>query len=200
MEAFCWLTVDPSRDYQRGMEIFDASGSPILEVPRVLSASFLRGTHIKGTARVETVDAGGHLNMEFKHDMVRAQVPHLVTLIVYSSKFQLQGETREYFVYAPMDVQHSVKLAFKLWRRWEKPRRAAGVWIEDLNDDFPKVDNAAVSEPIDDNFFAEMWKATYPKKHRCAGSPYDPFAFTCLDPAVKVYRSADFQSGLRLTV
>ena len=155
---------------------------------------------MKGTARVETIDAGGQLNVEFKHDLVRAQVPHLVTLIVYESKFQLKGTTREYFVYAPMDIQKSVQLAFKLWRKWEKPRRAAGVWIEDMRDDYPKVDDAAVSDPIDDNFFAEMWRATFTKKHRCAGLPHDPFAFTCLDPSVKVYRSEDFQKGLRITV
>jgi spermidine/putrescine-binding protein len=93
-----------------------------------------------------------------------------------------------------------VKIVMRLWRRWEKPARASWDLVSDLNDDYPKVDDAAVSEPIDDKFFDEMWAATKQRKHLKAGHPADPFAFTCLDPTVKVYRTENFQKDLVVTV
>jgi hypothetical protein len=87
-----------------------------------------------------------------------------------------------------------------LWRRWEKPARPSWDLVTDLNDDYPKVEDAAVSEPIDDNFFAEMWEAARSRKHLKAGHPNDPFAFTCLDPTVKVWRTENFQKDLAVTV
>lgn len=149
---------------------------------------------------MDVLGSDGSASVEVRHDVVRAQVPHLVTLLIYSSKFQLQAEPREYFVYAPMDVQHSVKLALKLWRRWEKPRRVGDQFVEDLRDDYPKVDDAAVSEPIDDKFFDEMWRSIRLRNHRAAGNPDDPFAFTCLDRSIKVYRTSDFQKDLVVSV
>jgi hypothetical protein len=131
---------------------------------------------------------------------VRAQVPHLVRLLVYYSKLQLIPDEKEYFVYAPMDYKSSVKIVMRLWRRWEKPARPSWDLVTDLNDDYPKVEDAAVSEPIDDNFFAEMWEAARSRKHLKAGHPNDPFAFTCLDPTVKVWRTENFQKDLAVTV
>ena len=134
------------------MKLYDASGK-IMDgaPPNVISSVYARSVYRQGKARVDVSGPAGAESVEVRHELVRAQVPHLVTLIVYTSKFQLVGDTREYFVYAPMDLQQSVKLAFGLWRRWEKPRR--GVCTVDLREDYPKVDDAAVSEPIDDAFF-----------------------------------------------
>lgn len=182
------------------MEIFDASGNPMQGPPSPLSATFCRSAHYVGPTRVETVGAGGKIRTEVKNDLVRAQVPHLVRLLVYHSKFQVTPDEREYFVYAPMDYKSSVKLVMDLWRRWEKPRKKGWEFVEDMRDDYPKVEDAAVSEPIDDNFFDEMWRAAKQRAHRAAGHPDDPFAFTCLDPTVKVYRTADFQKDLVVTV
>jgi hypothetical protein len=181
------------------MKLYDSTGKSLDgKPPNVVSASYARSVHRQGKARVDVFGPSGAESVEVRHELVRAQIPHLVTLIVYSSKFQLVGDTREYFVYAPMDLQQSVKMAFGLWRRWEKPRRTS--IVEDLREDYPKVDDAAVSEPIDDAFFDEMWKASKSRDHKCAGDPRDPFAFTCLDPSVKVYRYSDFQKGLAATV
>ena len=181
------------------MELFDASGRPIQgPPPSPLTATFCRSAFYQGPTRHEVVGKGGLVSMEVKHDLVRAQVPHLVRLLVYGSKLQLQPTEREYFVYAPMDYKSSVRLVMRLWRRWEKPRRVE--FVGDMLDDYPKVEDAAVSEPIDDNFFDEMWRATKQRNHRSAGHPADPFAFTCLDPGVKVFRTADFQKDLVVTV
>lgn len=181
------------------MKLYDASGKTMDGTPpNVISSVYARSVYRQGKARVDVVGPSGAESVEVRHELVRAQVPHLVTLIVYTSKFQLVGDTREYFVYAPMDLQQSVKLAFGLWRRWEKPRR--GVCMVDLREDYPKVDDAAVSEPIDDAFFDEMWRAVRNKAHKCAGDPRNPFAFTCLDPSVKVYKYSDFQKGLAVSV
>jgi hypothetical protein len=132
------------------------------------------------------------------YDVVRAQVPHMVTLLMYRSQFQLTPDKREYFVYAPSDMVSSVKLAFQLWRRWEKPARDTNLAL-DLNFDYPKVEDAAVSEPIDDKFYQEMWRSIRMRKHRAAGHPEDPFAFTCLDPSVTVFRAENFQKDLIVT-
>ena len=175
------------------MQLYDASGSPILgPPPRPLKATFCRSAYYQGPTRVEMFGSAGAEAVEVKHDLVRAQVPHLVRLLVYRSKFQMQPDEREYFVYAPMDYKSSVKLVMDLWRRWEKPRRKGWEFVEDLRDDYQKVDDAAVSEPIDDKLFDEMWNATKQRNHHKAGHPSDPFAFTCLDPGIKVYRTSDF--------
>ena len=183
------------------MQLYDELGVPLkTAVPNPLTGTFCRSAFVPGKEALDIVTRDGQPCVSSQVIMGRAQIPYLVTLLVYHSKFQLVAERREYFVYAPGDIQSSVKLAFQLWRRWEKPRRTADAWIEDMRDDYPKVDDGAVSEPIDDACFAEMWKAAQGRKHRCAGDPRDPFAFTCMDPDVMIYKHADFQQGLRLTV
>jgi hypothetical protein len=183
------------------MQLYDASGTPLSsQPPSPLTATFCRSVYYQGPTRHDVVVEDGKAVTQVKNDLVRAQWPHLVRLLVYRSKFQMQPDEREYFVYAPMDYKSSVKLVMRLWRRWEKPRKAGWEFVEDLNDDYPKVDDAAVSEPIDDNFFDEMWNAAKQRKHLSAGHPGDPFAFTCLDPSIKVYRTEDFQKDLVATV
>lgn len=183
------------------MELFDASGRPLAgPPPRPLTATFCRSAHYQGPTRHDVVIEDGKAVTQVKNDLVRAQWPHLVRLLVYRSKFQMQPDEREYFVYAPMDYKSSVKIVMDLWRRWEKPRKAGWEFVEDLSDDYPKVEDAAVSEPIDDKFFDEMWNATKQRNHHKAGHPADPFAFTCLDPDIKVYKTSDFQRDLVVTV
>lgn len=172
------------------MPIFDSTGKKIADVPpKPLSATFCKQAHLP--FMVEDLIGG------YKEEMMRIQVPHVVTLLVYESKFQLQATQREYFVYAPPDMKSAVALALKLWKRWEKPHSN---WFVDKSEDYPKVDDAVVAEKIDDNCFAEMWQSACKRKFKAAGHPHDPFAFTCLDPDVMLYKSADFQSGLIVTV
>lgn len=183
------------------MQLYDASGKPLSQTPpHPLTATFCRSVYYQGPTRHEVVQADGKFTTEVSNDLVRAQVPHIVTLIAYGSKFQLEPTLREYFVYAPMDYKSSVKLALSLWRRWEKPKRKEWETVEDLRDDYPKIEDATVSEPIDDNFFVEMWNATKLRRHRFAGHPADPFAFTSLEQDIKVYRTTDFQKDLVVTV
>lgn len=159
----------------------------------------MRTTFYKGPTEHEIVTRDGLIQSEVREDLVRAQYPHLVTLCVYSSLFDIEPKYREYFVYAPMDYKNSVRIACELWKRWEKPWRKKDDVVEDLRLDFPKVDDAAVSDPIDDKFFDEMWRDVRGRKHHCAGSPLDPFAFTCLDYDVRVHKTSSFQAGLRVT-
>ena len=183
------------------MQLLDSEGKPIAGgLPRVLTASFCRGVFFRAVDINEVVIEEGLQVMANREDLRRAQLPHLVTLLVYSSKFQLEPVRREYFVYAPPDIKSSVKLAMQLWKRWEKPRRAIDYLVTDMNEDFPKVEDACVSEVIDDKFFDEMWKNVSAKAHKAAGHPADPFAFTSLDPDIMVYKFTDFQKGLAVTV
>ena len=185
------------------MELLDASGAAMARaIPKVLSATFCRSVFFKGeeTPNIDVSAALGDVAPLSTSVLCRAQIPHLVTLLVYKSKFQMTPDRREYFVYAPPDIKSSVRLAMQLWRRWEKPRRLEEILLVDMEDDFPKVEDAAVSEPIDDKFFDEMWASIRLRKHRAAGHPVDPFAFTSMDPDIMVYKAADFQAGLAITV
>lgn len=183
------------------MQLYDASGKKLeTPVPNPLTGTFCRSVYYQVATKVDMVNTNGSAGFTVKNELVRAQYPHLVTLLVYESKFQLQATRREYFVYAPMDLSSSAKLAVRLWRRWEKARRGPDDLILDMNEDFPKVDDGVVSEPIDDNFFAEMWRHARQRKHKFAGDPNDPFAFTCLDQDVMVYKTSDFQTGLQVTL
>lgn len=181
------------------MQILDASGAHLADrAPRVLSGEFCRSAHFAGPAEVAIHPVTGVATVQ--NSLVRAQVPHLVTLLVYHSKFQMVPDHCEYFVYAPREIRHSVRLAFDLWRRWVKGITDPN-FIPDIDSDgYPKVDDGAVSEPIDDAFFLDTWKYVRRGKHKCAGNPDDPFAFTSTDNSVKIYRSSDFQSGLDVTI
>jgi hypothetical protein len=177
---------------------FDEAGRPIKTLPKVMTGAFARRAFRPGL-KEELIVSGDGAGAEagFRQTMVRAQVPHLVTLLVYKSKFDMVPTQREYFIYAPPDIQGAAQAALMLWRRWEKGRRGVDAIIGvDIADDFPKVDDGAVAEPIDDNFFDETWKHVKNKAHKCAGDPRDPWAFTCLDPEVRIYRAEDFQAGL----
>lgn len=185
------------------MQLLDSSGAPFVGgIPKVLSGTFCRSVFFRGNTSDVVVDGdNADARVEVRERLIRAQVPHMVTLLVYNSKFELQPAQREYFVYAPMDIKGSVQLAFKLWRRWEKPQRVEFATAIDLEDDYPKVEDAAVSEPIDDAFFDEMWRSVRASgKYKAAGHPDDPFAFTSLDPDIRVYKTSDFQEGLAVTV
>lgn len=183
------------------MQMLDASGAPIQGgIPKVLTATFCRSVFFRGTDANEIEIVDGDHTFGTREDLRRLQIPQLVTLLVYRSKFQLQAERREYFVYAPPDIKSAVKLATQLWNRWEKPPRLEEFLLTDMEDIYPKIDDACTSEVIDDAFFDEMWKAARLRKHRAAGHPEDPFAFTSLDPDVMVYKHTDFQKGLAVTV
>jgi hypothetical protein len=185
-----------------GVQLRDHMGRPV-DAPTgatILSASLLRGFFIEGKALVGKYDADGVAGDPVRDALVRAQIPYLVTLLMYSSKFQLEATRREYLLYAPMDVKSAAKLAFQLWRRWEKPARAEWDVCDDLENDYPKLDDAAVVEPIDDATFDDQWRSARTRKHRAAGDQDDPFAFTCLDQDVMLFKAADFQQGLRVTV
>lgn len=177
---------------------FDEAGRPIKTLPKIMTSTFARRAFRVGLKEdlIVTGDGAG-TDVGFHKTMVRAQVPHLVTLLVYSSKFDMVPVHREYFIYAPADIQGAAQMALNLWRRWEKGRKGADAIIGiDIKDDYPKVDDGAVAEPIDDNFFDETWKHVKNKAHKCAGDPRDPWAFTCLDPEVRIYRTEDFQRDL----
>lgn len=165
----------------------------------VLSATKLQTYFMRGLARVGEYDSDGISGDPIREKMVRAQVPYLVTLLVYSSKFQLEPTHREYFVYAPNELQRAAELAIRLWKRWEQPPRGEFTF-GDMSDVFPKIDNGVVVEPIDDAAFAEHWKDVSKRKHQCAGNPDDPFAFTCLDRDAMLYKVTDFQAGLRVKI
>lgn len=180
--------------------LYDHMGRPMKELPpRVLSASWCRGVFYKGQARVGLVDKDGRTGAPVREDLVRAQVPYVVTLLVYRSRFDIVPETREYFVYAPMEVQKAAELALRLWRRWEKPKREEFSG-EDMRYDYPKVDDGIVAEPITDSDFDGHWRSVRDRPHRAAGRETDPFAFTCLDPDVKVFKTSDFQAGMSVTI
>ncbi len=175
------------------MQLFDAAGVPLVGgVPKVLSGAFCRAAYVKGyKEELVVIGEGDDVRVERKADLVRAQIPYLVTLVTYRSKLQVQGEAHEYFVYAPADVKSAVQLAYRLWKRWEKL---------DADADYPKVDDGAVADPIDDALFADMWRyVRRTDKYRAAGHPDDPFAFTAMDPSIKVFRTENFQKGLAVT-
>lgn len=175
-------------------------GNPLKEeIPRVLSATWCKKVFYKGPARVGLVDKDGKTGDPIREELVRAQVPYVVTLLIYSSKFQITPSEREYFVYAPMEVQKAAEQAVRLWQRWESPPRPEFTF-GDMREVFPKVDDGVVAEPIQDSDFAEHWKDVQKRPHRKAGDPDDPFAFTCLDPDVKVFKTTDFQEDLRVKI
>lgn len=180
--------------------LYDHMGRPLKELPpRVLSASWCRKAYYKGMARVGEFDDAGRSGDPLREELVRAQVPYVVTLLIYHSKFDIEPSKREYFVYAPLEVQKAAELALRLWKRWECPRRPEFTF-GDMRDVFPKVDDGIVAEPIADSDYDSHWKDVQKRAHKAAGEPGDPFAFTCLDTDVMVFKTADFQEGLHVTI
>ena len=135
---------------------------------------------------------------EIKQELVRYQQPHVVTLLIYGSKFQLEATRREYYVYAPSDYKSAVQLALILWKKWE--RGPMPPHVDDARDWWPKLEDGAVAEEIDDATFESQWQSTLGRKFHAAGHPADPFAFTCLDQDVMLYKTSDFQDGLLVRV
>lgn len=183
------------------VELYDHMGRPLKEeIPRALSATWCQKVFYKGQARVGAVDKDGRTTAApIREELLRAQVPYAVTLLVYHSRFDIVPETREYFVYASMEIQKAAELALRLWRRWEKPKREEFSGV-DMREDYPKVSDGIVAEPITDSDFAEHWRSVRDRPHRAAGLPSDPFAFTCLDSDVKVFKTSDFQDGLAVKI
>lgn len=175
------------------MNIYDESGKVMAsKPPEVLTGDFCRRAYMY--ASVENPLSG-----EFERQLVRYQIPHVVTLLVYNSKLQLEPTRREYYLYAPADFRSPAQLALLLWKRWERGPKPFEVEYQGA-DWYPKIEDAMVAEPIDDNCFAEQFKAASTRKFRAAGHPHDPFAFTCLDQDVMLFKTTDFQQGLQVRV
>lgn len=173
------------------------------DVPKPLTGSFMRSLWRKGLYH-DPSKLGYDMEKFVKRDMSRAQVPYVVTFLNYDSKLQMTPDPVEIYLYAPLDLTVAVTLGQSLWRRWYKfpELRKRGIELNDamFRDEYPKVEDGAVAEPIDDATFADLWKHTRLKKYGAAGNPDNPFAFTCQDGSVKIYRSSDFQEGLAYTV
>ena len=172
--------------------IYDPSGKKLADRPPVpLSGNFCRRAHLYA-------NVWNDLTQQSERQLVRYQQPHVVTLLIYNSRLQLNATRREYYVYAPSDYKSAVQLALVLWKRWERGPRPAH--IDDNADWYPKLEDGAVAEEIDDSTFEEQWRAASARKFRAAGHPGDPFAFTCLDQDVMLYKTSDFQAGLSVRV
>lgn len=122
----------------------------------------------------------------------RYQWAWVVILHQYDSKFQLLPQRREYFVYAPNNWNYASTFAYELWRKWEKGLRPGEVrWNIDPDDDYPRIADAMVAHPIDDDAYAEAWnfvKKMDADKFWTDGNPNDPIAFTTRDDSVKLFR------------
>jgi hypothetical protein len=179
-------------------QLYDHLGRPFKErFPKKLSASFLQRLYHKGAARVGQYDANGKAGDSVREELFRAQVPYVVMLLVYNSRFDISPTRREYYVYAPMDLTLAAKQAFALWRRWEKKASSACRAVEDLEHDYPKVDEAAFAIPLDtDEDFRAHWSTVKRHAHKAAGNPDDPIAYTCLNQDVLAFKTSDYQAGM----
>lgn len=169
-------------------------------LPAVLSATFCKRCFYQGPARVGKYDDHGVSGDPIRESLVRAQVPYVVTLLIYESKFQIAPTEREYFVYAPLDVQKGAEIAMRLWQRWEKPPRDGEFLFGDMREIYPKVGEGVAATPIGDEDFASHWADVRKRPYRAAGDPEDPFAFTCLDQDVRLFKVADFQADHRVKI
>jgi hypothetical protein len=150
----------------RNTQLRDHLGRPV-EGPKrgaPLSARQMRTYYVQGMARVGKYDEHGKSGSPVREALVRAQVPYIVTLLVYHGKFQIEPTHREYFVYAPMEVQKAAELALRLWQRWERGPRPE-FQFEDMREVYPKVDDGVVGEPISDAMFDEHWKDVQKRAH-----------------------------------
>lgn len=192
--------MDRPRTPKVTITLYDHLGRPMKEAPPTpLSATWMRRPHYLGPCRVGRYDEHGQEGPLIRERLIRAQIPYIVTLLVYHSKFDIQPTAREYFVYAPMEIQKAAEVAVRLWQRWERPPRDEFL-LGDMREVFPKIEDGIVAEPIGDSDFDSHWKDVLRRKHKAAGDPLDPFAFTCLDQDVRLFKHTDFQSGLAVTI
>lgn len=181
---------------KKTVSLYDHMGRPFKGAwPAAASAKFYRGLYYKGPTRVRPFDPTGASGSPIQEELVRAQVPQLVTLLVYRSKFDISPLEREYYVYAPQEQTMAAELALRLWQRWEKPPREEEFAFGDMNDMYPKVGEGAIAEPLTDEDYDEHWADVRKRAHRAAGDPSHPFAFTCLDNDVRLYKIVDRQAG-----
>lgn len=157
----------------------------------------MRSCHRKARGVLKVTSDGG-VDVS-SAQLVRAQVPYLVTLHVYTSKFQLTPDEQEWLLYAPADLKSAATTVMMMWKRWFKPDKkpgeaASGILMED---DFPLLEDGVIIEPIDDNFFEECWRFVRNRPHKAAGHPEQPWLFRCLDNDFRVYQHTDRQAGLR---
>jgi len=165
--------------------LFDADGAPYTgEV--VHSATGFSKVYYKGKAEVGKWDKHGKEGEGVRTELVRAQIPWFVTLMIYHSEFDTEPTPREYYVYSPMEESEASKIAMRMWQRWEKPKKEEEFNFEDMRKSYPMVSEAILVQPISDADYQEHWKDVRGKKHRCAGDPNDPIVFTCLDQDVMV--------------
>lgn len=148
----------------------------------------------KGVLRV-TPEGGVDLSSA---RLVRAQMPYLVTLHVYKSRFQLEPIEQEWLVYAPGDLKSAATNAMMMWKRWFKPDRKEGEATSGvlMEDNFPLLEDGVIVEPIDDKFFDECWRYVRNRPHKAAGHPEQPWLFLCLEDDFKIYQHTDRQAGL----
>jgi hypothetical protein len=176
-----------------GMNIYDDSGKVIAtQPPKTLTGEFCRKAYMYGMVEHP-------VTLELEEKLVRHQLPHVVTLLIYDSKLQLTPTRREYYVYAPGDFKSAVTLAIMLWKRWERGPKPFDVEYRG-EEWYPKFEDAVVAEVIDDKCFEEQWRAASSRKFKAAGHPNDPFAFTCLDQDVMLFKTSDFQQGLQVRI
>jgi len=172
--------------------MYSDKGVPISgKHPAILSASYLRRLHHLGKT-----DEGDRL--------VRAHTCWCVILLKYGSKFDIVPVQREYFVHAPMDPGKAAHRAMKMWRRWEQgpmPDVMKGEEPIDLRDAYPKLDDGAVAIPMADEDYDAHWRdAKRSSKTSILGDPDDPFAFTCFNQDIMLFKTSDFQEGLHITI
>ncbi len=148
----------------------------------------------KGVLKV-TSDGGADVS---NARLVRAQIPYLVTLHVYTSKFQLEPDEQEWLLYAPADLKSAATTVMMMWKRWFKPDRKPGEAASGIlmQDDFPLLEDGVIIEPIDDKFFEECWRYVRNRNHKAAGHPEQPWLFRCLDDGFRIYQHTDRQAGL----
>lgn len=177
--------------------VCDASGKPIEILPDYVDAHFMRSTFRKSKGVLKVDSEGGIIRSA--PELVRAQIPYLVTLLVYKSKFQMNPEEQEWILYAPGDLKSAATQAMMMWKRWYKPDRAPGVAASGIlmEEDFPMLSDGVIVEPIDDKFFDECWRYVRGRSHKSAGHPERPWLFTCTDGDFAIYRHTDRQAGLR---
>lgn len=176
--------------------IFDADGKPIHVLPDVIDADFMRSCYRKVSKGELKVDEKGNIT-EVPAELVRAQIPYLVTMHVYHSALQLKADEQEWYVYAPADLKSAASEVAKLWRRWFEPRPIVGApVIDDLRLVYPKYEDGVVVEPIPDTVFKDSWRYASKRPHKAAGHPDLPWAFKCLDDDFKLYKYTDRQHGL----
>jgi hypothetical protein len=191
-----------------GHKIFNGNGQPI-EIPRGIdaaSATNFRDIYVQSD-RMKFMSVHEQSGLSTPHiatGHARAQLPWVVILLQYNSKFQISPQRREYFLYAPSSLNSAAMYAYELWRKWEKKLRKHEVrWNVDPEDDFPRIADGIIAQPIDDAAYEEAWKFVKkmdPLKYCTDGNPSDPIAFTTLDDSVKLFRMDDDISDIAISM